>query len=288
MGTEARVAFATCAAFAGLDVDDRLLLDPLVGLGVTAEPAVWDDPAVDWARFDAVVVRSTWDYPERLDAFLAWAGSVPRLINPFEMVRWNTDKRYLLDLAATGIEIVPTAFANPAAAFVSIPADWSEVVVKPAASAGSRETARYTRDDERVWPHVERILGNGRIAMVQPYQHGVDSRGETGLVYAGGAFSHAFRKGPLLPPSGEITDRLFAQEDISPRVPSAEERALGDATIAHVIGRFGLPAYARVDVLPGPQVIEVELVEPSLYLAHGPGSPDRFARAIAAAVAVPG
>lgn len=281
-----RVAFATCAEYADLDLDDRLLLKPLADLGVHAEPAVWDDPAVDWTRYDAVVLRSTWDYPERLDAFLAWAGSMPRLVNRYEMVRWNVDKRYLLDLAAAGIEIVSTVFAAPGEDFVAIPADWSEVVVKPASSAGSRATARYTRDDERVWPHVERLLDGGRIAMLQPYHHGIDARGETGLVYAGGIFSHAFRKGPLLSPSGAITDQLFAPEDISPRVPSAEERALGDAAIAWVVARFGVPAYARVDVLPGPQVIEVELIEPSLYLAHGAGSAERFARAIAAAVTV--
>lgn len=288
MSTGTRVAFATCADYADLDADDRLLLEPLARSGVDAESAVWDDPSVDWARFDAVVLRSTWDYPERLDAFLGWARSVSRLVNPFEMVRWNTDKRYLLDLAADGIGIVPTVFASPGEDFVSIPADWTEVVVKPASSAGSRDTARYTRDDERVWPHVERLLDDGRVAMIQPYHHGVDARGETGLVYAGGAFSHAFRKGPLLAPSGAITDQLFAPEDIAPRVAGPEERALGDAAIAHVISRFGVPAYARVDVLPGPQVIEVELVEPSLYLAHGPGAPERFARAIAAAVTVPG
>lgn len=287
MTTGTLIALATCAEYADLDVDDRLLLEPLDRLGVTAQAAVWDDPSVDWGRFDAVVLRSTWDYPKRLDAFLAWTGSISRLVNPVAMVRWNADKRYLLELAGDGIGIVPTVFASPEAPFVSIPADWSEVVVKPASSAGSRETARYTRDDERVWPHVERLLDGGRIAMLQPYHHGIDARGETGLVYAGGAFSHAFRKGPLLRPSGAITDQLFAPEDISPRVASPEERALGDAAIAWVIGRFGVPAYARVDVLPGPQVIEVELIEPSLYLAHGAGSAERFARAIAAAVTAP-
>ena len=284
--TAARIAFATCAEYADLDPDDRLLLEPLARLGVTVEPAVWDDAAIDWARFDAVVLRSTWDYPERLGEFLSWAGSIPRLINPFDIVRWNTDKRYLLDLATAGIEIVSTVFATPDEPFVAIPAEWKEVVVKPASSAGSRDTARYLRDDERVWPHVERLLDDGRIAMVQPYHHGVDVGGETGLVYADGAFSHAFRKGPLLAPNGVITDRLFAPEDIAPRVPRVEERALGDAAIAHVIDRFGVPTYARVDVLPGPQVIEVELVEPSLYLAQDPDAAERFARAIADAVTV--
>jgi hypothetical protein len=276
------VAFATCRDYADLDADDLLLIEPLDAHGIDVEAATWDDPSVDWGRYDAVILRSTWDYPERLGAFLAWAGSVPRLINPFEVVRWNTDKRYLLDLASDGIDIVSTIFATPDEPFASVPADWHEVVVKPASSAGSRETARYTRDDQRVWPHVERLLDDGRIAMLQPYHHGVDVRGETGLVYADGVFSHAFRKGPLLAPSGVITDQLFAPEDISPRDPTPDERALGDAAIAHVVERFGTPAYARVDVLPGPQVIEMELVEPSLYLAQDAGAAARFATAFAA------
>jgi hypothetical protein len=275
------VAFATCRDYADVDPDDLLLVDPLDARGIDVEAATWDDDDVDWGGYDAVILRSTWDYPERLGAFLEWAGSVPALVNPFEMVRWNTDKRYLLDLAADGVEIVPTIFATPDEPWVSLPADWSEVVVKPAWSAGSRETARYTRDDERVWPHVERLLDDGRIAMLQPYHHGVDVRGETGLVYADGIFSHAFRKGPLLAPSGAITDQLFAPEDISPREPTAEERALGDAAVAHVVARFGTPAYARVDVLPGPQVIELELVEPSLYLGQDSGAAERFAAAFA-------
>jgi hypothetical protein len=279
-----RVAFATCRDYADLDVDDLLLIDPLDALGVDVAPAIWDDPTVDWGRFDAVILRSTWDYPERLDAFLAWAAAVPRLVNPFDVVQWNADKRYLLDLATDGIEVVSTIFADGEDAFLSLPADWSEVVVKPASSAGSRETARYTRDDERVWPHVERLLDDGRVAMVQPYHHGVDVRGETGLVYANGQFSHAFRKGPLLAPSGAMTDQLFAPEDISPRDPTVEERALADATMRYVIDRFGTPAYGRVDLLPGPQVIEVELVEPSLYLAQDPGAAARFAAAFAASV----
>jgi hypothetical protein len=281
VSSRALIAFATCWEYEDLDPDDRLLIDPLDGLGIDVEAAVWNDPSVDWDRYDAVLLRSTWDYPEAHDAFLAWATSVPRLINPIEIVRWNIDKRYLLDLATDGIEVISTIFADDEERFLSLPADWTEVVVKPATSAGSRETARYTRDDERVWPHVERLVGGGRVAMVQPYHHGVDVRGETGLVYADGRFSHAFRKGPLLQPGGVITDQLFAPEDISPRAPSPDERSLGDAVMHHVVQRFGIPAYARVDVLPGPQVIELELVEPSLYLAQDPGAAERFARVFA-------
>jgi hypothetical protein len=282
--TRRLVAFATCREYLDLDPDDRLLIDPLDALGTDIEAAVWNDPSVDWDRYDAVILRSTWDYPEVHDAFLAWAASVRRLINPLEIVRWNSDKRYLLDLATSGVEIISTVFAHDDEQFLSLPADWTEVVVKPATSAGSRETARYARDDVRVWPHVERLLGDGRVAMLQPYHHGIDASGETGLVYAGGTFSHAFRKGPLLQPGGAMTDQLFAPEDISPRVPSADERALGDAAVAYVVERFGTPAYARVDLLPGPMVIEMELVEPSLYLGQDAAAPGRFASVFAQAV----
>lgn len=278
-----RIAFATCDEYADLDPDDRLLIPPLARLGVSVEPAVWNDPTVDWGSFDAVILRSTWDYPEVYAAFLAWAASVRRLINPIDIVRWTTDKRYLLHLKAAGIPVVPTRFVDPGDTW-RLPRDWSEVVVKPATSAGSRDTARYDRADPGVQSHVHRLGAEGRVTMLQPYLDGVELAGETALVYAAGTFSHAIRKGPLLQPGGLITEQLFAPEEISGRTPTADELTLGDRVMNLVIDRFGPPAYARVDLLPGPVLIEVELAEPSLFLAHGPGSPDRFAIAIASAL----
>ena len=276
------VGLATCAEYANLDLDDRLLFEPLARLGVTAEPAVWDDPTIDWARFDAVVLRSTWDYPERLAAFLAWAGRVPRLLNPPPMVRWNVDKRYLLELERAGIPIVPTRIVEPGQA-PSMP-EWAELVVKPSVSAGSRDTARYLGGDPRLAAHVARIHATGRAVMLQPYQAAVEVHGETSLICINGEVSHVIRKGPLLPPDGSMTQGLFATEDITPRVAGPDELDLGRRVLDVVVGRFGVPLYARVDLLPGPLLIEVELVEPSLFLEHGPGSPERFARAITAAV----
>ena len=286
MASETLIALATCAEYADLDVDDRRLLEPLARLGVAAEPAVWDDPAVDWRRFDAVVLRSTWDYPERLGAFLAWVDAVPRLLNPPPIVRWNVDKHYLLELADAGIPIVPTRIAEPGQG--PGPAgwapDWPEVVVKPTVSAGSRDTARFTDDDPRLAALVARIHAAGRAVMLQPYQQSVDAAGETSLIFIDGAVSHAIRKGPLLPPDGSITAGLFAPEEITARVAAPEELALGRRVLGQVVDRFGVPLYARVDLLPGPLLIEVELVEPSLFLEHAPGAAERFARAIAAAV----
>lgn len=279
-----RIAFATCREYADLDPDDRLLMDPLLERGVLAEPAVWNDPAVDWNAFDAVVLRSTWDYPDAYPEFLAWAAGRRGLINSLDTVRWNTDKRYLDDLVTAGMPIVPTAFAGPGEPW-SVPSEWPEVVVKPATSAGARHTARYRRNDPRVVEHVAALHAANRVAMLQPYQDDVEAGGETGLIYAAGVFSHAFRKGALLSAGGDITDGLFAPEDIGTREPSADELVLGAQALAYVSERFGTPVYARVDLLPGPLVIEVELTEPSLYLAWGAGAADRVAAAIAEAVA---
>jgi hypothetical protein len=277
------VAFATCREYAALDPDDRLLLAPLATRGIAVESGVWDDPTVDWSRYAAVILRSTWDYPDAYDKFLAWARAMPGLINPFEMVAWNTDKSYLLELEAAGIPIVPTALIDPGTPW-QVPEGWPEVVIKPTTSAGSRDTARYLRSDPRVAEHIGRLQGSGRTAMLQPYRHEIDEVGETGLIYAAGVFSHAFRKGALLTADGRITDRLFAPEEIAPRESSPAELEVGQQAIRFISGRYGTPTYARVDLLPGPVVIEVELTEPSLYLGYGPGSADRFASAFAAAV----
>jgi glutathione synthase/RimK-type ligase-like ATP-grasp enzyme len=210
---------------------------------------------------------------------------VPRLVNPAPVLAWNTDKRYLDELAAAGLPTVPTTFLAPGDAFAA--PDGAELVVKPTVSAGSRDTRRH--DGERrdaAIAHVAELHAAGRTAMVQPYLGDVDHAGETALLHFDGALSHAIRKGPMLahgrqPPSG-----LYAIEDIVAREPSAAELAVSERVMAAVAERFGTLLYARVDLLPGPDgapvLIELELTEPSLFFAHAPGSAERFARAIAA------
>jgi glutathione synthase/RimK-type ligase-like ATP-grasp enzyme len=267
-----RIALATCAAFPGGDPDDALLAAALP----EAEFAVWDDPAVDWDAFDLVVLRSTWDYQDRIDMFLEWVRSVPRLVNPREVIEWNTDKRYLGELPGA----VDTAFLSPGEAFRA-PA--GEYVVKPSVSAGSRDTARYAPgEDERAAALVARIHASGRTAMVQPYVHAVDDEGETALLFFDGVFSHAIRKGPILEPGAETHDDVFAPEKITPRDAGGDERALADRVVAHVRERFGDLAYTRVDLVPGddgPQLLELELTEPSLFFSHSPGAAARLADA---------
>src|SRR5256714_5576657 len=141
-----RVALVTCGELPDLDPDDRLLLDPLRARQVTVDAVAWDDPAADWDRYDLAVLRSTWDYVPRRDAFLDWLPTVPALANPAGIVAWNTDKRYLADLARAGVPIVPTTWLQPGAPPWIAP-ETGEYVVKPAIGAGSVGTGRYDLAD---------------------------------------------------------------------------------------------------------------------------------------------
>jgi glutathione synthase/RimK-type ligase-like ATP-grasp enzyme len=271
------IALATCSYFPTGDADDALLAAELP----EARWAVWDDPEVDWAAFDLVVIRSTWDYQERRDEYLAWVRSVPRIVNPPEVVEWNTDKRYLGELPRA----VPTEFLAPGESFA---APDGEYVVKPTVSAGSRHTARFGPGDQaRAAALVAEIHAGGRTTMVQPYVSTVDELGETALLYFDGAYSHAVRKGPILRPGVAPTSEVFAAEEIDAREPPVDERALADEAVAFVRERFGDLAYTRVDIVRGddgaggsPLLLELELTEPSLFFLQGDGAAGRFAAAI--------
>jgi glutathione synthase/RimK-type ligase-like ATP-grasp enzyme len=268
-----RIAYATAPAIPDGDEDAPLLAAALAARGASCEPTVWDDAVVDWAAFDMVVLRSTWDYSLRLPEFLDWAAricEVTRLANPEPVVRWNTDKRYLAELHAAGIPIVPTGWSSPGGS-TALPG--GDFVVKPAVSAGARDTQRYTSaEHDRARAHVAALHADGRHVMVQPYVDAVDEAGETALLFVGGAYSHAIRKGPLLRRGDALVTGLYAPEEISQRAPDPAEVALGDRVLAALPFAAADLLYARVDLLPGPDgpvVIEVELTEPSLFLAHG-------------------
>jgi len=284
-----RVALVTCRELPVGDEDSAELLAACAGTGLDAEWRVWDDPAVDWGSYDLVVIRATWDYAPRRDDFAAWAASVPRLANPADVVTWNTDKTYLRELAAAGVPVVPTAWLAPGAGLDGVA--WADVVVKPTVSAGGRDTARYGPGEAgRAREHAGRLLAAGRPVMVQPYLSAVDEVGETALVYLGGAYSHAVRKGALLRPgdAAEI-DGLWRPEEITAREPSAAESEVAEQALAAVPGGPQRLLYARVDLLPGPDggpvLVEIELTEPSLFLTAVPGSADRLAAAVRAALA---
>jgi glutathione synthase/RimK-type ligase-like ATP-grasp enzyme len=279
-----RLALVTAIAAFALDEDLAPLRDALEAAGAEVAIVAWDDPTVGWSRFDAALLRSTWDYTERLDEFLGWCGrvsSATRLLNPAALVRWNTDKHYLADLERADVPVIPSHFIAPGEAADGFPAH-AEFVVKPCVGAGSRDTQRYTADHRAsAVTHVQRLLAQGRHVLVQPYLAQVDSAGETALIFFRGLFSHAIRKGPLLQPNGAATSALFAPEAITPREPSAAEIEVAHRALAAIPG--GAPLYARVDLLPGedgPRLLELELTEPSLFFDHAPGSAQRFAAAI--------
>ncbi|GGN04847.1 hypothetical protein FHR83_001310 [Actinoplanes campanulatus] len=285
-----RVALVTSADMPDLWDDDHPLRDALRERGVAVDAVRWDDPVADWAAYDMVVLRSPWDYTARHDEFVDWAGSVPRLANPADIVAWNTDKRYLSELEAAGIPIIPTTFVGPGDAWTP-PAE-GQWVVKPAVSAGSRDTARYTLPGQAdlATAHVERLTTAGRTAMIQPYLSAVDTAGETAVLCTPDGtgeltFSHGIRKGPMLTgPAGEPVDPYF--EEISPRQPSPAEREVAERALAVIPGGTKRLLYARVDLIPGPDgapmLIELELTEPSLFLLTAPGSAERLADAIIA------
>jgi glutathione synthase/RimK-type ligase-like ATP-grasp enzyme len=253
---------------------------------LTAQARVWDDPAVRWDDFRVVVIRSTWDYSERRDAFLAWAASVPRVLNAVPVITWNTDKTYLRALAASGIPTVPTTWITAGAVDDAFSLPEGNLVVKPAVSSGAQNTSRYGPDDHKAARnHVQRLVAEGREVMVQPYVPSVDAQGETGMIYIDGAFSHAIRKGALLRAPGVATDELWAREDITPRTPDANEHAVADAVLDALPWSRETLLYARVDLVRGddgaPWLLELELAEPSLFLGLGSGAALRLAKAIA-------
>jgi glutathione synthase/RimK-type ligase-like ATP-grasp enzyme len=272
-----RVALAGCAGTE--DPDAPLLVGALARLGIEAASHAWDDHGVDWASFDTTVVRSTWDYPAALDDFLAWARAVPRLVNPVGVVAWNADKRYLEALATAGVPTIETTYvrSGDTATFPNVP-----FVVKPSVGGGSRGAARYAPAEvDAAHAHVALLASKGLDAMVQPFVESVDAVGETDVVVIDGEVSHAIIKHAPL--------RAVATWD--PAGPACFERAAPDneqaavvaAALAAVPGAAPL-CYARVDLVAtaaGPSVIEIELIEPFLFLACADAAADRLAAAIA-------
>ncbi len=285
------VALVTARAARGLDEDMPPLLAAFASAGAHAEIVDWDGPEADWARFDAALLRSAWDYTERLPEFLAWierVDALTTLLNPAAVLRWSADKHYLRDLERLGVPVVTTTFAEPGAEARKVLNEFlereacAELVVKPAVGAGSRDTRRHARaSTAETTDHVRELLDAHRAVLLQPYFEGVDQHGETALIYINGRFSHAIRKGPLLPLGAPATDGLFAPETITRREPGADERAVADRTLAALpCGRL---LYARVDLIRDaagkPCVLELELAEPSLFLTHAPGCAEQLASA---------
>ena len=289
-----RIALASAAEARGLDEDLPPLLAALAESGIDADVVDWDAADVDWSSFDIVVLRSTWDYAARAVQFLAWIDAVSaqtRLLNPASIVHWNTDKHYLADLAQALIAIVPSRYIEPrdpieAALrdFLDEFPDAHDFVVKPCIGAGSRDARRHARKElTAASAQIGRLLAQGRSVLIQPYLDRVDSAGETALVYIDGVYSHAIRKGPILARGADSTSELFAPEQIDSRQPGNDELALGERVLAAIPHASPL-LYTRVDLIRdgggAPLVLELELVEPSLFFNHGERSAQRMATAI--------
>ncbi len=259
----------------------------LAGTGVEVEVVDWDDPTADWSRFDRVVLRSTWDYPERLPQFLSWleqVAAVTELVNGFATVKWNLDKRYLAELHSAGIPITATSFVAPRAS-PSFPD--GDFVVKPAVGAGSRDAASYGPDHHDIAAeHVARLHRSGTTVLVQPYLASVATDGEWPMVFFGGRFSHAASKRVTLPRAGEIRG-LFATEANAGHQANQAQIDIAQNAVDVISARLGTPSYARVDLVRDDAgafcVLEVELIEPSLFLAQAdPAAAHRFAAVLTA------
>jgi glutathione synthase/RimK-type ligase-like ATP-grasp enzyme len=294
----ARVALVSARAARDLDEDLPPLVAAFAAAGAQAVIADWDDPDTDWGRFDAALLRSAWDYTDRLPEFLRWAehtAARTALFNALPVVRWNCDKHYLLHLAARDVAVVPSSFAEPGVQAQQVLQDTlaryghADLVVKPAVGAGSRDTRRHPRTARAaILEHMQALLAARRSVLLQPYLGSVDHHGESALIYIDGEFSHAIRKGPLLPRGAAATDALFAAEEITLRDAAAEERALAERIFA--VLPFERLLYARVDLIRDdaghPVLLELELTEPSLFLAHADGAAGRLAAAALARLAL--
>ncbi|HET9033646.1 MAG TPA: hypothetical protein VFN25_12170 [Dokdonella sp.] len=285
------VALVTAQAARATDEDLAPLESALRDSGAQVSIVDWDDAKIDWSQFDLTVLRSCWDYTARYVEFLIWAERISqqtRLVNRFEIVRWNTDKHYLAELQRAGIAIVPSQFVEPGSdvpaelrLFLDKHGDCAELVVKPVIGAGSMDTQRYTREDsDSAIAHIERLLKAGRSVLLQPYLDRVDEAGETALIHFDGEYSHSIRKGPMLRHREDATNGLYHAEQIDPREADVSERALAIRVLAALPFDDAL-AYARVDLIRAtdgtPALLELELAEPSLFFRHAPGSAKRFA-----------
>jgi glutathione synthase/RimK-type ligase-like ATP-grasp enzyme len=278
---------ATSAEFPELLDDWPLLRAALEECGVTASTRVWTEPDVRWSEFDLVLANGAWDNIHHPHEFLQWAervATVTRLVNAPAVLRWSMDKRYLSTLADAGVPIVPTlwldASASDATADMELPQ--AEFVVKPSISGGGFESARYGPTEHSVArTHVDRLHAAGRTVMVQPYVATVDARGETGLIFLAGEFSHAIAKGPLLHPGAGAQSHLWENEQITATAPSDAELTTAQAALAVAHELLGQTTYARVDLLANddgtPVVLELELLDPALFLDTDPAAASRFA-----------
>ncbi|HKN66646.1 MAG TPA: hypothetical protein VJW73_10235 [Gemmatimonadaceae bacterium] len=281
------VLFATYAARPELTEDDQLFASALERRGVRVRAAAWDDPAAAWSSAAAVVIRSTWDYHLRHAEFLEWVDRVSAsttLHNDARLVRWNSHKQYLGEIARAGVPVIDTVFATMGAPVhvtdVAREHGWHDLVVKPAVSASAHETRRFMPNElAAAQAHLERLLP-GRDVMLQPHLTALAEQGELSLLFAGGQFTHAVRRRSALVDGHPMPKSALAS------APAAAHRC-AERVLAAAGALTGVEPndllYARVDLAAAGDdflLLELELIEPSLFLLHAPKAAERFAEAL--------
>ena len=277
------------------DYDTPPLLGALRERGAHAESVVWHDDTVDLASFDLLVIRSPWDYPDRPADFHAWldrADAATRIVNAPATMRWNLDKHYLRDLADAGVRVVPTEYATTrdAAADALARVTRGGAVVKPAVSAGARDTGLFAASDPAALALASRIVDAGGVAMIQPEIPELSAGHEKALYAIDGIFTHAIAKGALLAPGGGFLGGVYVENPVLVDATDAEQSFAADVlrAVRQVTGG-DLPLYARIDTVDSAEyglcLLEVELVEPALNLHVAPHITDAVADAILRAAA---
>src|SRR5215207_5748425 len=292
-GAPLSIALVTYAGQPAITADDRLLSDALEARGARVVPVVWSDPAARWTDYAAVVVRSCWDYFLRSAEFLEWVSRLEsegvRVLNEPRVLRWNAEKTYLRDLETRGVPVIPTRWIDAGAPAslrdIRHGTGWSELVVKPTISGGAYQTWRASPGDEAADDARLGAMTAGVSVMVQPLVEVVAEEGEWSLVFFDGAFSHAVLKRPQ---SGDFRVQIEhggTFEPVSPPSAMVEQAAVA---LRAAPSSDAPPLYARVDgcLVDGELLLmELELIEPVLFLATNEGAADRLADTVLARIA---
>jgi glutathione synthase/RimK-type ligase-like ATP-grasp enzyme len=279
-----RIAIATCTGYDDLKVDDELLRGAFAERGAEARSVVWDGDDPGWEEFDLCLVRSTWDYHDAYPEFLAWSrrvGAATALRNPAGLIAWNSEKTYLRELADAGVPTVPTVWvgrdSEPEAEAILAGRGWEEAVIKPTVDLGAKNLHRVRAGDGEAQPALEAVLARGE-AILQPFLPSLESQGELSLIYINGDLSHAVRKRPA---TGDFRVQSIWGGTMEPTEPGPREREIGALALSRL---DETPLYARVDLVSDPSgnpcLIELELIEPNLYLSTHPTAAEHLANGV--------
>lgn len=276
----ADVLLVTAANLPKPDPESHFLRDALFAQSIRSEMAGWDDPTVDWASAALVLIRTPWNYVQHHADFLAWAKRTAAIVpmqNDIGIIEWNIHKRYLVELQAKGVPVIPTMIVPQGTTAPDLSdAGEGELVVKPAIDGGARGAMRGAVNQPALLRHVI-DLAKARDVLVQPYASAIATQGEVSLVYFGGAYSHAVRK---IPASGDYRVQTQHGGRNVDHTPTSAEFAAAEKALAAAPGKV---AYARVDLVDyqgAPHLMELELMEPELFLGHDPNAARRLADVI--------